>query len=204
MDRRCVLCRALLDQENGSRPPNVENTKLMESARFVVMPCIGPFVPGHILVVSREHHPNLLSMGPEALEEYDDLSKRITDKCPFSEGGVLEAEHGAVEGDKAGACVVHAHVHWLPGLAPRARMFDDVLPAVLTDARMSDLSAVEGPYILTRANLEHVSVYRASGLRSQMIRRTLCEDLGRTDENWKAAPRPEWVQETVNRWKAAS
>lgn len=196
----CALCRAIVNQSASSADVRTENKKLFESDRFVIMPCVGPFVPGHILIVSREHHPNLASMGPDCIREYNTVAEEAAKRWPFSNEGILEAEHGSVDGDKAGACVTHTHVHLIPGLAARARMFDNLLPVIHSNTRLKKLASISGPYIFTRANLTSTFVYAANGLRSQMIRRTLCEDLGRDDEDWKSFPRPDLVQQIVEKW----
>lgn len=198
----CALCRAIRDTAGESGQGEIENAHLLETARFVVMPCIGPLVPGHVLVVSREHTLNLSAMGDAAIAEYDALSLVLMSKPFFAELGSLEGEHGSTLNDKAGACVTHTHIHWIPGLGQHGGLFDQELSVIASGHRLADLKDVKLPYILLRAGPAHPwRAYDARGLRSQMIRNRLCEVLGRDDVNWKAAPRFDLIKETVELWK---
>ena len=125
--RICALCVAVADSTRHVTP-FLHNQKLLETNRFIVLPSLGPLMPGHVMVVGREHQNSLASMGREALEEYEELANRLR-VAPFLRDGVpLEAEHGSTANDKAGACVVHTHVHWLPGLGGYLRDFQKRLP----------------------------------------------------------------------------
>jgi diadenosine tetraphosphate (Ap4A) HIT family hydrolase len=199
MDARCALCRALADGRSATSP-RAENTRLLETERFIVVPALGPFVPNHLMVVSREHVLSLAAMDSAAIVEYEELAKRLATYAPFRDAGVLEAEHGATDGDKAGACVVHTHVHWLPGLGGHSTMFDGWLTLNHESSNLDPLLGTRGPYIFTRGNFGKVRIYNASGQHSQMIRRALCDGLQRDDTNWKQFPRKEWIEETVASW----
>ncbi len=129
------------------------------------------------MIVGKEHYLNLATMGDDAIEEYEALALELQKRWPFSTEGILEAEHGAVEGSKAGACVTHVHVHCLPGLSRYTRMFDGILPPLRINVDLADLTQISGPYIFTRGDLVGVNIYDGFGLHSQMIRRTLCEEL---------------------------
>jgi hypothetical protein len=55
------------------------------------------------------------------------------------------------------------------------------------------------PYIFARAGAEQY-IFDARGLRSQTIRRILCDLMDRDDTDWTQAPRLDWVEETVEAW----
>jgi ATP adenylyltransferase len=111
----CALCVAVRDA-TWDTPSFLYNRKLLETDQFVVLPSVGPLVPGHVMVVSKTHSYSLSSMGADAVSEYDALAARLR-TAPFLRNGVpLEAEHGSTADDKAGACVIHTHVHWVPGM----------------------------------------------------------------------------------------
>ena len=93
--------------------PQLENTLIAKSENFLLIPCIGPMVVGHAIVVSRNHHPSLASMGSNAIAEYDQFVKELTRGTT----DWLEFEHGATNDNCAGACVVHTHIHLVPGLS---------------------------------------------------------------------------------------
>jgi diadenosine tetraphosphate (Ap4A) HIT family hydrolase len=179
--------------------PFLHNHRLFETPRFIVLPSVGPLVPGHVMVVSKEHCNSLSSMGADAIREYEDLAGRLR-TAPFLDQDIpLEAEHGSTDDDKAGACVIHTHVHWLPGMGRFLHEFRSRLSTRPEDGLL-ELSNNGGPYIYARAGTER-AVFQAHGLRSQTIRRILCELLDRDDTDWTQAPRLDWVEETVEAWK---
>lgn len=62
MKEECTLCR-IVDERRGAQRP-LYDTHLLETPTFVVIPAVGPVRPGHVMVVSRSHIPNLASMAP--------------------------------------------------------------------------------------------------------------------------------------------
>ncbi len=198
VDPRCVLCRAVSDAECSSSP-RLENTRLALSPSFIVMPCIGPFVPGHVIVVSRAHRPSFASLGESTLLEYE----RLLEDCGGNKHykNALEAEHGSCNAHKAGACVVHAHMHWLPGLGHTETVFGNT-ETIATIKSWHELSRFLGhPYIAIRGTSRTIRVIRAVGLPSQFIRRLLCDELGRDDKDWRQATRRNWVEESIRMWQ---
>lgn len=194
----CALCVAVADATSGAEP-FLHNCKLMETHRFLVLPSVGPIFPGHVLAVSKAHFSSLAAMGAEAIAEYEDLAARLR-KAPFLSDGVpLEAEHGSTDGDKAGACVVHTHVHWIPGAGRFWKEFPVRLPR-RKENTLLELAGHDCPYLFTRAD-KGTAIFNAAGLRSQTIRRILCELMERDDTDWMQALRPTWIKETVAAWK---
>ena len=198
MDRRCALCRAIVDNAGPQNKPRIENSILLESQRFVVIPAMGPMAPGHVLVVSREHHPSLAAMGEQAIQEYAGIAKHLAAMPLFRTQRPLEAEHGSTGSHKAGACVMHTHIHWLPGMGRYESAFDGWMDKLSEGENLCELQAfATTPYIFTRGDSARWRCYHAIGQDSQMIRRTLCDELGRTDLNWRNSLRPDWVSQTV-------
>jgi hypothetical protein len=150
------------------------------------------------MVVSKAHHHSLASMGAEAILEYERLATRLREAPFLSDGDPLEAEHGSTANDKAGACVIHAHVHWLPGMG----QFWNEFVRKLSPRPETDLRELSGdvPYIFARAG-SHRTIFCANGLRSQTVRRILCELMDRDDNDWTQAHRLDWVRETVEAWQ---
>ena len=193
----CALCVASADA-TAPDASFLHNTALAESHRFVVLPSVGPFTPGHVMVVSKLHEYSLLAMGCDAFQEYDVLAERLR-RLPVWDGTVpLEAEHGSTDADKAGACVVHSHVHWIPGGGRHFDILARQLRQVPRDA-FEGLLAAKQPYIFLRA-ASKCGLFRADGLPSQAIRRLLCDAVGRDDVDWRQNHRFDWIAETVRRW----
>jgi hypothetical protein len=149
------------------------------------------------MIVSKTHAESLASMGSEAFDEYNQLALRVRSGPFLRDGDVLEAEHGSTPGDKAGACVVHTHVHFIPKVGAHLPAFKERLR--VRGARLSDVSTIHEPYIFLRNDSEEV-IFDARELPSQTIRRILCDVLNRDDDDWTQAPRLDWVKETVDAW----
>jgi diadenosine tetraphosphate (Ap4A) HIT family hydrolase len=196
-ENACALCVAVAEAARGA-DAQLQNTKLLETSQFIVLPSVGPLVPGHVMVVSKAHCESLASMGAEAIREYESLSVRLRSAPLLQNGDPLEAEHGSTADDKAGACVIHTHVHWVPGMGRFWGEFGHHLsPRV--EKCLLDVGVEGGPYIFARAGVRQ-SIFEARGLRSQTIRRILCELMDRDDTDWTQALRMNWVKETVNAW----
>jgi len=196
--RSCALCVAVADAAR-SKEPFLYNIKLAETDNFVVLPSLGPLVPGHVMVVSKTHCASLSSMGADAIEEYESLAARLRHAPLLRGSDALEAEHGSTADDKAGACVIHTHVHWIPGVGRFLEEFQRRL-SLRAEARLVELISKAEPYIFARAGAIQV-IFHARGLPSQTIRRILCELMDRDDTDWMQAPRLDWIEETVKAWQ---
>jgi diadenosine tetraphosphate (Ap4A) HIT family hydrolase len=194
----CALCLAVADAARNEQP-FLYNRKLVETRQFLVLPSLGPLVPGHVMVVSKTHCTSLAAMGADAIEEYESLAVRLRGAPLLRGSNPLEAEHGSTADDKAGACVIHTHVHWLPGMGHFLEEFKQRL-SLRTERGLLDLGSNGGPYIFARAGAIQ-AVFHAHGLRSQTIRRVLCDLMDRDDTDWVQAPRLDWVEETVRAWQ---
>jgi histidine triad (HIT) family protein len=87
----------------------------MESERTVAFRDINPQAPVHVLVVPRQHYPDLAAVaaaGDGLLAEMATLAHRVA-----VAGGVAESGYRVVfnTGPDAGQTVAHAHAHVLGG-----------------------------------------------------------------------------------------
>lgn len=164
----------------------------------MVIPAVGPLVPGHVMVVSKAHHSSLASMGRSAIAEYDRLAARLRRLSVWGSGLPLESEHGSTEADKAGSCVVHCHIHWLPGMGQHLEFLSSRLTRIRKTGTLYQLTANQ-PYIFLRAGTTH-QIFGAKFVPSQVVRRLLCEVLNRDDTDWRSHHRLDVVSDTVETW----
>jgi diadenosine tetraphosphate (Ap4A) HIT family hydrolase len=195
MAPNCVFCQAQ-GTETSSRP---ENTKLMSSDRFVLMPALGPLVPGHVLLVSREHALSFASMGQSVVVEYERVVDAVAARYAIPRRELLEAEHGASDKHSGGGCIGHTHINLIPGLGNLVELFDGTLDAMPHIRQLDDVMSIRGPYVLMRAG-EKIRVYAGGSVPSQLIRRRIYEHLGRDDWDWAIFPHLESVASTVDLW----
>lgn len=86
---------------------------LMESERFVVVPCMGALTDWYVLIVPKRH---VLSTGWMNTDERNELQTLCDEVCArlerMSGQSVVVFEHGSYDfRDKGGACHDHAHIH---------------------------------------------------------------------------------------------
>lgn len=99
MRSECVFC---------TRAENP--TPLCETPTLYVMPDRFPLVPGHILIVSKEHLPCYGAARPETLGELDDAAAMVRRFLHAAYGrSVMTWENGV-----SGQSVFHAHLHLIP------------------------------------------------------------------------------------------
>lgn len=95
----CVFCT-----------PSVHPDPLDSTKSLVLMPDLYPLVPGHLLVVTQDHHRCLGAAGPEVLAELPDV---VADATSF-----VRAKYGVEpvlwENGVTGQTVFHAHLHLIP------------------------------------------------------------------------------------------
>jgi hypothetical protein len=200
MDTDCALCDAIADATAGGVPKQIYNELLFTTPRFGVLSSIGPLSLGHVMIVSKHHWPNLASMGVDAIDEYEELVQTFRRLPPYSDGQLLEAESGSTDVRSSGACVVHTHVHWLPGFAEAVDIFDGMLPPIPGVHSLHDVGPEHGAYLFMR-NSSETRILEARSLPSQAIRRALFEQIGRDDWDWGVAPRMDRIAETINLWR---
>lgn len=201
MENQCCLCEAVLDAKKSKGQSKLENTLLLGAKNFVVLPALGPLEAGHVIVVSRSHYPNIASLGKQAIHEYTKLSRNLALKKPFKYEGFLEFENGATENECAGACVSHAHVHWIPGLSKYDTILEGLLPKLPDITNLLDLTDSNIPYIQIKRKGGPRRFYLARNVAPQLMRQLLCERIGRKDWNWIDNLRFDCVEKTIIFWK---
>jgi histidine triad (HIT) family protein len=94
---------------------DVPATRVLESPRTLAFHDINPQAPVHVLVIPREHHPDLASLARAGDGLLDELVAQA--QLVASETGVAETGYRVVfnTGPQAGQAVQHAHAHVLGG-----------------------------------------------------------------------------------------
>ena len=103
---KCTFC--YLDETK------IYNTVLEETDNFIVLPTLGSFVDGYILIVSKKHLYNMNELSTKEREEYfnlihkyRNLFNKIYKKYP------IVFEHGTSKNtiNESASSIVHAHTH---------------------------------------------------------------------------------------------
>ena len=112
---RCAYCSSLLACGWRSFPKPAWDTILFASDRFVVVPTLGAFVEGWLLIVSKEHVLCMGSLPSDASAELAHVADVVADVLRAEYSPPTQFEHGPAEpGLEVGCGVDHAHLHLVP------------------------------------------------------------------------------------------
>lgn len=95
---------------------NIPNRIIYETANWIVIPTLGAFVSGYVLVVSKKHYVSIGDCPSYYYYELECIVETIRKiflreyKMP-----AIAFEHGAIsEENNSGCCTTHTHLHLLP------------------------------------------------------------------------------------------
>ncbi|GBE29003.1 MAG TPA: HIT domain-containing protein [Bacteroidetes bacterium] len=163
----CKFCSLLRDDPVSDTVP-LWDIPFHETSSFFCLPDAMPIFPYHFMIITKEHILSLADAGADIINEYYALAYFFASRLKSS-GPYMEIEHGSRQHDKAGACVDHAHVHWLGPMTKDASILQPPLPRLDLGDHF-DLIARSEPYVFIRANGK-ASFYNASGIESKYMRK---------------------------------
>ncbi len=140
----CAYCVHMNSDHIGRKSVN-HNRSVYESENFIVIPTVGEFIKGYLLIIPKEHLMSLAELSfdlrKEFLEVLNDVSYMLRLTYPVNE--LLVWENGTGNGGigKAKDSIVHAHVH--------------VAPSKLTAWKIMELSG----FHLTKISYSDLSLY---------------------------------------------
>jgi hypothetical protein len=183
-DLACFLCRAstgTIDIPWSDRP-------LWLDPRFgVLLPALGGFSVGYMLLAPIEHYPNLAAAlhGDGEANGFTGFVETVLTYLRAKMGDLTYWEHGGASraGVRSSACIEHAHLHIVPG------KLDLPLPPDHADhpaigsalAALVGSSEVKDGYLLMGRSPGRCFTGRDVGI-SQYYRREWARLLGRADE----------------------
>jgi ATP adenylyltransferase len=187
---QCQFCAELAGDGNtfysdamGGRLPS---RVLYEDEHFVVMPPLGEFMEGGLLLLSREHLLSFAHLPEPLFERLERLIEAIR-RVLTSRYGVppLFFEHGpAPEWSKGACCVDHAHLNVFPAavvVQPHlAERMSFPLPSL---AGLSRLQRSEFGYLFIQENDGSRRVYDGQLVPTQLVRRIVTSAIG-CPERW--------------------
>ena len=163
-----------------------------EDDHFVLVPPLGSFLQGGLLLLTREHIPSLAYLSPRLWPRLEQLLQSIQ-KALAARWGVcpLVFEHGsAIDRAKGRCCVDHAHLNIFPAkvlvhphLASRMHLKIDSL------AQLTRLQAAEFGYLLVQENDGARRVYDGQDAPTQLVRRIITAQMGMPERwHWRDYP----------------
>ncbi|BAH06987.1 HIT family protein [Clostridium kluyveri] len=160
-----------------------------ETKNWVVMPTLGGFIKGYLLIVTKQHFISISTCPEELFSELEYLVKAV--KRVFINvynSPAIMFEHGAISQFKRGGCCVdHVHLHILP-------YNGDIIGEIIKDDTKHELVKSfydvknvvikhNNPYIFYEDNFGRRYVLFNKYFPSQYIRKIVCNKLG-ISEHW--------------------
>ncbi len=165
---------------------------LYEDEHFIVLPPLGAFIPGGLLVLTREHILSLAHLPPELFAPLEKLLQTIR-RAVVELWGVppLVFEHGpAPEWSKGVCCVDHAHLNLFPAPVTVHPHLAGRMSLPLTDlVELRQLRSAEFGYLMVQENDGSRRVFDGRDVPTQLVRRIITRELGLADRwHWRDYP----------------
>lgn len=107
--KKCIICEII------NNPQYLEDTIIYENSFFIVKAAKGMVVPGHLLIIPKEHINGFAELSIEKLNEIKEFVERISAKMKeYMKSNVISFEHGSLEKGRHPQSIVHAHLHIIP------------------------------------------------------------------------------------------
>lgn len=215
IDETCSFCSEI----NGSNEDNNLFIKLIapktnlksrimyRTKDFLVMPTIGGFVEGYLLIVSRKHYMCIGQMPKSGIYDLSlqiEMLKKQIEK--YYHKKVVLFEHGSNScSNKIGGCIAHAHLH----MVPCDRQINEYIQKYgLNSHRISSLEDLcafaeyDVPYLFWEDIDESKYVINDEVIPSQFFRKILASVYGMADKwDWRQNHYIENIEKTINTMK---
>ena len=95
---------------------NIKDRIIAETNNFILIPTIGPLLPGHLLLVSKDHHISFSHIPINLIHETEVIKQNLRNIMNHSYCTPVFFEHGPMSSCEAGGgcCYIHAHLHIIP------------------------------------------------------------------------------------------
>ena len=184
----------------------IKNRVLKETDHFYLFPALGAFIPGYLMIATKEHHLNISTLPPEWSVELTDLEKTAVSFLKETyHSPIFEYEHGpcGTDNDRGGGCINHCHL----GLVATDLDLLDKITIQLGAPKetnsfkgLMELSLQDSSYLLYKKD-NKLYYWERPLILSQYIRRLLTEE-SREDFNWRTNPYPDNIAKNIARWQA--
>ena len=204
----CPFCHEIQGRPPAAIQDLVPNRILDQTEAYFVVPTLGQFLPGYILILSKDH---LVSFADQPREDdaklHQFIDAWVENLQREFDGACLIYEHGdTLTGAKGGACLAHAHIHILcvPHLESLAELeIPKGIPIdrnYLESIRPSWSAGTPYLYCELRGETREAWLIDATGLPSQFMRRRVAAFLGHPDDwDWGSSLGVDNIMETLRR-----
>ncbi len=194
-NRQCDFC----DEFSGGHQNafaawyGCEHRTVLETDNLKVVPSLGHFVKGYLLIVPKLHWCTLTDTPGVVISEVEEVKRAVIRELSPVYGPYVFFEHGARTPESGGCGIYHAHLHALPlnvdGPLPRLRQqFSALRIESLQELRIRTLNR---SYLYYEDCSAGSWVFFPESLPSQYMRRLIAETLGISQWDWRSSGRQE-------------
>lgn len=185
----CRFCNIIDMKKRDDSSFPVYNTILYETCNFLVLPTLGAFVPGYVMVISRKHIFSMAYLTEEEMQELGDLVKYLKNILlrKFGVSPILFEHGSALDFCEESACSVeHAHLHLVPiNLSKEDKIIEDAGAIQIAD--LQTVRIYKGkPYMLYVNEKEQHYISNNTMLSSQYMRKWIAKEIEHSSEwDWR-------------------
>ena len=164
---------------------------LLETEHVRVLPSLGHFVKGYLLIVTKVHYCALADGPAEAIRAVEGIKKSLVQCLRPRYGPYIFFEHGARSIASGGCGIYHAHLHAVPlkadNILPKLK---DQFPHMSIESMLNLKTATSNESYLYYENSAGVSwLFFPKVLPSQYLRRLVAEYAGISKWDWRLSGR---------------
>ena len=197
----CAYCKYL----KGERTEN--ERRVYESQNFFVMPTVGQFACGYLLIIPKAHVMSNAELPPDVMQEFEEVLADIEYILTATyKKDVLVWENGSGHSgaSKAKDSIVHSHVHIVPSYT-KSDDIEEMSQFPFEEVTLQTLCEhYEHPYLLIRTPSRRKWIIADSSnlyVPRQYVRQIVAEEYGYIDElefwNWRKYPFRDKMNETI-------
>lgn len=202
IDNEINLLQQLITPETG-----LQSRIIYETDHFVVMPTLGAFVEGYLLIVSKEHSSCIGKLSAEYIPELSALCQQLKQIISSHyDTNVVCFEHGSIScSNKFGGCIDHAHLHIVPCMheqIQRVQKYGVQLHPIDSITTLLSFGANNQPYLFFEDTTNRQYVAYNNFIPSQFFRKILASEYGISNQwDWRKYHHLENIIGTINTFK---
>lgn len=174
----------------GRYAPDFPDRTVLETDYLKVLPSLGHFVKGYLLLVPKQHYCAIADTPPEVIRDVDRVERLLARQLSSLYGPYIFFEHGARTPDSGGCGICHAHVHAVPLPANKAiSKLKGAFPNKSIDSLLDLKDATSGASYLYFEDSSGRWVFFPTLLQSQYMRRLVAEAAGISSWDWRTSGR---------------
>ncbi len=197
------ICRLCQIAQTEHDEVELWDTPLLSSDNFLVVPALGQFVSGYLMIVAKDHILNTGLLSEQLYPELEALKNEVVEILKETFAKPIFFEHGpASQTQTGGCCIDHAHIHAIPAPVnlPSCLMKHFPYRSIRSIAELKDVAANRKPYLFVELSHTERYVFEVEIIPRQYLRQVVCAELGLSEYwDWRQYPFYDRIRQTVKR-----